>query len=106
MLHSSGSFFLANITKIKEGGYVPLLLALAVYAVMYIWHRGISAITERVEERPIPIEKFMAELAAKGIARPPGTAIFLTRTLKHTPPVWPGMWIMRRLCSRAWLPSR
>lgn len=82
-----GSFFSAHITKVKEGGYVPLLLALAVYAVMYIWHRGISAITERVEERPIPIEKFMAELAAKGIARPPGTAIFLTRTLKHTPPV-------------------
>jgi KUP system potassium uptake protein len=82
-----GSFFLANVTKIKEGGYVPLLLALAVYAVMYIRHRGISAITERVEERPIPIEKFMADLAAEGIARPSGTAIFLTRTLKHTPPV-------------------
>ena len=82
-----GTFFSANLTKIAEGGYVPLLLALAVYAVMYSWHRGISAITERVEEKLIPIGRFMAKLAAKGIARPPGTAIFLTRTLKHTPPV-------------------
>ena len=82
-----GTFFSANLTKIAEGGYVPLLLALAVYAVMYIWHRGISAITERVEEKLIPIGRFMAELAAKGIARPQGTAIFLTRTLDHTPPV-------------------
>jgi KUP system potassium uptake protein len=29
----------------------------------------------------------MAKLAADGIARPPGTAVFLTRSLKDTPPV-------------------
>jgi KUP system potassium uptake protein len=81
------AFFLANITKIEDGGYVPLLLAIAVYALMYIWHRGISAISGRIAENPIPIETFMEELAANHIARPPSTAIFLTRTLKDTPPV-------------------
>src|SRR6202022_2286913 len=37
------SFFTANLVKIAEGGYVPLLLASLVYAVMLIWHRGSAA---------------------------------------------------------------
>jgi KUP system potassium uptake protein len=81
------AFFLANATKIEHGGYVPLLLAMAVYAVMYIWHRGMSAISERIAENPIAIESFTGALAANHIPRPPGTAIFLTRTLKDTPPI-------------------
>ena len=81
------AFFLANITKFAQGGYVPILLALAVYAVMYIWHRGVSALSERIAENPIPIETFMADVVAKRIPRPAGTAIFLTRTFKETPPV-------------------
>jgi KUP system potassium uptake protein len=36
-------FFAANVTKVLEGGYVPLLLAAAVYGVMWIWHRGTTA---------------------------------------------------------------
>jgi KUP system potassium uptake protein len=81
------TFFLANITKFAQGGYVPILLALAVYAVMYIWHRGISALSERIAENAIPTETFMADLVAKRIPRPAGTAIFLTRTFQETPPV-------------------
>ena len=81
------AFFLANLVKIEEGGYVPLLLATVVYAVMYIWHRGMSAISERIAEDPIPIDTFMAKLATERVVRPPGTAVFLTRSLKNTPPV-------------------
>jgi KUP system potassium uptake protein len=81
------AFFFANLVKVEDGGYVPLLLATAVYVVMYIWHRGVSAISERIGENPIPIETFMARLATDRIARPPGTAVFLTRSLKDTPPV-------------------
>src|SRR6202042_1732298 len=33
-----GAFFLANLSKVAEGGYVPLLLAVGVYGVMWIWH--------------------------------------------------------------------
>ena len=46
-----------------------------------------SVITERVEEKLIPIGRFMAELVAEGDRSASGTAIFLTRTLDHTPPV-------------------
>ena len=81
------AFFLANLTKIAEGGYVPLVLAISVYAVMWIWHRGADAISTRLHEALIPIPEFMAKIAAKGIPRVPGTAVFLTRTERDIPPV-------------------
>ena len=81
-----GTFFLANIVKFVEGGYVPVMLALAVYALMYIWHTGMAAIARQTIES-VPIDQFMAKLAASGIARVAGTAVFLTRSRSDTPPV-------------------
>jgi KUP system potassium uptake protein len=81
------AFFLANLTKIAEGGYVPLLLALAIYGVMWIWHRGAAAVASRMREALIPIGEFMARIKAANIPRVPGTAVFLTRAERDTPPV-------------------
>ncbi len=81
------AFFLANLTKIGEGGYVPLILAICVYGVMWIWHRGAAAISARMHEALIPVAGFMADIAARKIPRVPGTAVFLTRTERDTPPV-------------------
>jgi len=81
------AFFASNMLKLFDGGYVPLLLAAAVYAVMFIWHRGIMAIGARVNENPLPVADFMAGLARNQVARVPGTAVFLTRVKDATPPV-------------------
>ncbi len=81
------AFFLANLTKIAEGGYVPLLLALAVYGVMWIWHRGAAAVSRRMHEQLIPVNEFMARIEAANVPRVPGTAVFLTRSERDTPPV-------------------
>jgi KUP system potassium uptake protein len=82
-----GAFFLANLTKIAEGGYVPLILAISVYGIMWIWHRGAAAVAERMREALIPVPEFLARLVEKKIPRVPGTAVFLTRTERDTPPV-------------------
>jgi len=82
-----GAFFLANLSKVAQGGYVPLILAIAVYGVMWIWHRGAAAISARTHEALIPVPEFMARIAAKNIPRVPGTAVFLTRTERDTPAV-------------------
>lgn len=82
-----GAFFLANLTKVAEGGYVPLLLAIVVYGIMWIWHRGAAAIGARINESLIPIPDFMAKIQSDHIPRVPGTAVFLTRTEQGTPPV-------------------
>jgi KUP system potassium uptake protein len=81
------AFFLANLTKIAEGGYVPLILAVTVYGVMWIWHRGAAAISERMHETLVPVGQFMERLKAAHVPRVPGTAVFLTRTERDTPPV-------------------
>jgi KUP system potassium uptake protein len=81
------AFFLANLTKVAEGGYVPLLLAAAIYGVMWIWHRGAAAVSARLHESLIPIPDFVAKIRSDNIPRVPGTAVFLTRTMQDTPPV-------------------
>ncbi len=54
------AFFLANLTKIAEGGYVPLLLAISIYGMMWIWHRGAAAVSARFRETLVPLPEFMA----------------------------------------------
>ncbi len=81
------SFFAANLAKVAEGGYVPLVLAALVYGVMYIWHLGASAVFARLQEQTVPVDDFMARIAEARIPRVPGTAVFLTRTQRDAPPV-------------------
>jgi KUP system potassium uptake protein len=81
------AFLAANLAKIADGGYVPLLLAAAVYGVMLIWHAGAQAVSARLQETVVPIASFMAQIAEGGIPRVPGTAVFLTRTERDAPPV-------------------
>jgi KUP system potassium uptake protein len=81
------AFFAANLTKVAEGGYVPLLLAGCVYFIMVMWHVGAVAVAKRLRERVMPIKKFMANVEQDHIPRVPGTAVFLTRAPKDAPPV-------------------
>jgi KUP system potassium uptake protein len=81
------AFFLANLTKIAEGGYVPLVLAISIYGVMWIWHRGAAAVTSRMHEALIPVGEFMDRIKAANVPRVPGSAVFLTRTERDIPPV-------------------
>jgi KUP system potassium uptake protein len=81
------AFLASNLLKVLQGGYVPLLLAIAVYLVMYIWHRGMLAVAQSVNQDPLPVPQFMASLAADQVARVPGTAVFLTRVRDATPVV-------------------
>ena len=81
------AFLAANLAKIADGGYVPLLLAAAVYGVMLVWHMGAQAVSARLQETAVPIASFMAGIAEGRIPRVPGTAVFLTRTERDAPPV-------------------
>jgi KUP system potassium uptake protein len=78
-------FFIANLAKVMEGGYVPLILAGAVYATMYVWHLGAGAVGRRLRETIEPMDHFLEQ--AKSVPRVPGTAVFLTRAEHDAPPV-------------------
>ena len=81
------SFFFANLVKVADGGYVPLLLGGLVYGVMLIWHRGSTAVAERLGERSVPIDSFLESVREHRVPRVIGTGVFLTRTLSDTPPI-------------------
>jgi KUP system potassium uptake protein len=81
------AFFAANITKVAEGGYVPLILAALVYGIMLIWHVGATTVSARLQDAVMPVETFMASILERSIPRVPGTAVFLTRTERDVPPV-------------------
>ena len=87
-------FAAANSIKIADGGYVPLLLAAAIYGLMLIWHRGTVAVAGRLEQVPVAVPDFLADLKARGVPRVPGTAVFLTRTAAGVPPVM--LWHLRQ----------
>jgi KUP system potassium uptake protein len=87
-------FFTANLAKIAEGGYAPLLLAGGVYFIMVVWHTGAAAVSERLHETVMPIGAFMAKIKMERVPRVPGTAVFLTRTQTDTPPVM--VWHVRK----------
>ncbi|MGP2726292.1 KUP/HAK/KT family potassium transporter, partial [Serratia marcescens] len=57
------SFLTANLTKVLQGGYIPLLLAAAVYTVMLIWHRGVLAAVRTLGETTVPIADFLAKFS-------------------------------------------
>jgi len=81
------AFVVANLEKIGEGGYVPLILAALVYGIMLVWHSGSQAVSARLQETVVPVSTLMAQIAERKIPRVPGTAVFLTRTLRDAPPV-------------------
>jgi KUP system potassium uptake protein len=81
------AFFTANLAKIAEGGYVPLLLAACVYFIMVVWHMGATAVAARLRDSVMPIDEFLAHVERDRVPRVPGTALFLTRTQRDAPPV-------------------
>lgn len=88
------AFFTANLSKFMEGGYIPIIFAIFLYALMQIWYRGTKAVAAQVTDVALPIDTYMGQLVKANIARVPGTGIFLTRTFQDAPPVL--MWHVRQ----------
>ncbi len=81
------AFFGANLLKIREGGWIPLLLGVLIFVVMTTWRRGIEAIGRSQVQRPEATGEFLAQLKSGKIARVPGTAVFFSRSENAIPPV-------------------
>ncbi|MEO6446220.1 MAG: potassium transporter Kup [Gemmatimonadaceae bacterium] len=81
------AFFGANIVKIEHGGWVPLVLALALFTLMTTWKRGRVLLRNILLTRSLPIADFVASLEHGGPVRVKGTAIFMTSESEGTPVV-------------------
>ena len=81
------AFFGANLLKITQGGWIPLLLAVLIFVVMTTWHRGIEAVRRSLEQRPESAGEFLTALKSGSVARVPGTAVFFSRSDTAIPAV-------------------
>src|SRR6266571_5181191 len=79
-------FFAANALKIRYGGWVPLVIAAAVFVLMTTWKRGREILGKRMLEETMPLKMLLADLAAEPPIRVPGTAVFMYGTTDGTPP--------------------
>jgi KUP system potassium uptake protein len=81
------AFFSANLLKIAEGGWVPLVLGAMLFFVMVTWRFGVTAMHATLVQKPEAPQRFLSDLLANRIPRVPGTAVFLTRSAQEIPPL-------------------
>lgn len=79
------TLFAAAMHKVLEGGWFPLLLGAAIFAVMVTWRRGRAKLLEQLRASSIPLRSFLDSLFVSPPQRVPGTAVFLTSTPDATP---------------------
>lgn len=79
-----GAYFAANLAKIPEGGWFPLVVGLVAFTLLTTWARGRKLMRERMQETALPIEIF-AKSAKNSATRVPGTAIFMASQTAGVP---------------------
>jgi KUP system potassium uptake protein len=79
------SFFSANLLKLFEGAWVPLLFGLAMAVMIWTWRRGTAILVQKTRNIEVPLKDLLKSLEK----RPPhivkGTAVFLTSDPSFVP---------------------
>lgn len=79
-----GAYFAANLTKVPDGGWFPLLVGGIAFTLLTTWAKGRQLMRQRMTEAGLPLDIF-AKSARGSTARVPGTAIFMNSGSKGTP---------------------
>ena len=79
------AFWGANIIKVADGGWLPLVLAAIIFTVLTTWKTGRRVLSDRIQRESVPLDTFLTDAAQRSIARVPGTAIFMSGTASRTP---------------------
>jgi KUP system potassium uptake protein len=78
-------FFSANVTKVIEGGWVPLALGLLLMAMMTTWKQGRDLMFSKWKQDSLPLASFLSRLPQSRTIRVPGMAVFLTGNPDYVP---------------------
>jgi KUP system potassium uptake protein len=78
------AYFAANLTKVPQGGWFPLLVGLVVFTLLTTWAKGRQLMLLRMREASMPVEIFVKS-AANSATRVPGTAVFMTTSPEGVP---------------------
>jgi KUP system potassium uptake protein len=80
------TFFIANLTKLFSGGWFPLVVGAAFFAILTTWHRGRLILARAMREGRVPLRRYINRMIDDPPNRIPGTAVFLTTSLGTVPP--------------------
>ena len=78
-------FLWANIQKIPDGGWFPLVAGLVIFTIMTTWKRGRDLLRKRLRSEELRLDAFVGSLAVGGPQRVPGIAVFLNGDLTGVP---------------------
>jgi KUP system potassium uptake protein len=72
------AFLVANALKFLDGGWVPIVVAIALFVAFTTWHRGRGILADRIRERSIRFGDLAAWTRDNAPLTVPGTAVYLT----------------------------
>lgn len=77
-------FLVAEIDKVPDGGWFPLVVAVGLMVMMTTWRRGTELVRRRIG-RGRPLRAVLDRIAADGVQRVPGAAVHMTKSVDTVP---------------------
>jgi KUP system potassium uptake protein len=78
-------FLSANVLKIPQGGWFPLLVGSGLFTLMWVWRKGTHLLAEISHKDRPALHKFITRAETGSVQRVPGTAVFLTGNAHDVP---------------------
>ena len=79
------AFLGANLVKLPDGGWVPLVLGIVLFMVMLTWKQGRQIVSDARAEGRLPLDMLLDDLGRRPQNQVPGTAIFFGASAHDTP---------------------
>jgi KUP system potassium uptake protein len=80
------SFFTANLLKVFNGGWFPLVMGFIIFVLMNTWKSGRQLVWNKLRPAALPLEMFLDDIQrSKSVVRVPGTALFMTANPEGAP---------------------
>jgi len=79
-----GAYLSANLTKVPDGGWFPLLVGFVIFTMLTTWSKGRKLMIDRLREAAMPMKVFISS-AANSASRVSGTAVFMTSSAEGVP---------------------
>src|SRR5919197_5430832 len=78
-------FFSANLLKLFEGAWAPILFGAAMVLLILTWRRGTHILARKTRRSEVPLDTLLASLQKHPPHTVPGTAVFLTSQPEFAP---------------------
>ncbi len=79
------AYLAANLLKLADGGYLPLVIGGCIVVLMGVWVRGVRLLNSKAAQQNLSLETFIKAMETSSVSRVPGTALYLTSTPETVP---------------------